>query len=222
MWEALFVVVVVSFFFGALVYWGLRARRTFVKDKTELINLLESFYKEVSGDVKVVAGEANKVVYEKICKLMDKAIKEGKISQLEIVIGPQVSVFPDDLKLLNEDGTIKQEVVSPHKIHPLFELLKKYPDVVKVYYKTDASFLNVRHFAIVENGKRFLYVEKLHSPLQESEALLVENPNPILFRKYKKLFEKVVRDKSVVPLTVNNLNLVKFSDFREFTEKRAA
>jgi hypothetical protein len=178
----------------------------------------------VRGNVRIVAGEANKTVYERICKLIEKAINEGRISLLEIVIGPEISVYSEDLKLLDEDGRIRECVSNPHTIHPLFSLMKKYPDKVKVYYKTDASFLNVRHFAIVENGKKFLYVEKLHSPLQESEAVLIENPNPILFGKYKKLFNEIINSGRVTPLQpeLKKLKVVRFSDFSSFKEKRAA
>jgi hypothetical protein len=204
-----------------VIWWGLRAERTFVRNKSDLVSLLESLYSGVEGSVKIVAGEANKAVYERICKLIEKAIDEGRISLLEIVVGPEISVYSRDLKLLDGDGRIKESVLNPHKIHPLFNLMKKYPDKVKIYYKTDASFLNVRHFAIVENGKKLLYVEKLHSPLQESEAVLIENPNPVLLRKYKKLFSKIINSGRVTPLQPEKLRIVRFSDFSGLKEKQA-
>jgi hypothetical protein len=204
-----------------VILWGLRAERTFVRNKSDLVSLLESLYSGVEGSVKIVAGEANKAVYERICKLIEKAIDEGRISLLEIVVGPEISVYSRDLKLLDGDGRIKESVLNPHKIHPLFNLMKKYPDKVKIYYKTDASFLNVRHFAIVENGKKLLYVEKLHSPLQESEAVLIENPNPVLLRKYKKLFSKIINSGRVTPLQPEKLRIVRFSDFSSLKEKQA-
>jgi len=204
-----------------VIWWGLRAERTFVRNKSDLVSLLESLYSGVEGSVKIVAGEANKAVYERICKLIEKAIDEGRISLLEIVVGPEISVYSRDLKLLDGDGRIKESVLNPHKIHPLFNLMKKYPDKVKIYYKTDASFLNVRHFAIVENGKKLLYVEKLHSPLQESEAVLIENPNPVLLRKYKKLFSKIINSGRVTPLQPEKLRIVRFSDFSSLKEKQA-
>jgi len=192
-----------------LLYWGLKSERIFVKSREELILLLETIYREVRGTVCVVAGEANRSVYEKICSLVEELLSKGENLEIEIIIGPVVSVSSEDLKL------VQSGKISP-SLHPLFTLMERYPERVKVYYKTDTSFSNVRHFVIAEDkdGNNLLYVEKLHPPLKESEAVFIKNPNPILIRKYIRLFNKLKSSKRVKRLNLQNLRIVKFSDFQ--------
>jgi len=179
-----------------LVFVGyeiLKQRVKLISDREELFELLKGIYEfklRNKAKIFVFGGEANKEVYEKLYPLIYEKLKGGEIREVSFVVGPEISIYREDEERI-EKGNVKLA-----EIHPIFKLKQEFPEAVRVYIKRDNSLANVNHFVTVEDEEgntTLVYVEALHRPLQESRAVLIEKPNFLVSRKYRKLRSEILK-----------------------------
>jgi len=198
------------------VFWFiLRGRVEYVKDRGELLEKLENLYGQFSGYIFVLAGEANKSMYEKLYSVVRESIRKGEVKKLKIVVGPEISIYPEDRDCLDSEGKAKN-IECFKNLHPLFKLLSEFPEKIEVYYKIDNSLSNQRHFVLmIDFFKSYLYVEALHKPLQESRAILIHRPNVLEIIRYLLKFFFIIYFKKVERISLNETSIrkVRFSDF---------
>ncbi len=195
----------------------IRQKDRFIFSEDELKRSLQEIYENVSGEVFVHAGEANVKTYSQLKPVIENFLNKNPQNKVNFVIGPIISVKSEIYKQLQEN---KFSDLKLEELHPLFDLLFKYPGKVNIYYKKDDSFKDINHFAI---GGNYLYMEAFHKPLQERKAILVENPVSGLRKKYEKFKKLLLNSKSkIIRLSPDKEKLkkliesgqIKFSDFR--------
>ncbi len=200
-----------------LVWPIIRQKDRFIFSEDELKRSLQEIYKNVKGEVFVHAGEANVKTYSQLKPVIESFLNKNPQNRVIFVIGPIISIKPEIYKRLQKN---KFSDLKVEELHPLFDLLFKYPDKVNIYYKKDDSFKDINHFAI---GGNYLYMEAFHKPLQERKAILVESPVSSLRKKYDKFKKLLLNSKSkIIRLSPDKEKLkkliesgqIKFSDFR--------
>lgn len=215
-WVALGVLAIWYFYSG---YGILRQKEIYLGTQNELYNAYYGGIGNVQpNNLCINAGEANIVFYEPFAKRLDEKLQQNSGFEVSVVFGPKLSTFASNKVFLDErkkDFFIPKNDITSDELfglHPLFALKNKYPNRVRLYLKQSN---NDSHFAIIDGdkNKRFLYIEKPHLPLNETEAMLFENPNPVLWKKYKKISEDMI--KSNEELEIGAINTVPFAFFQE-------
>jgi len=176
----------------------IRQNERVIGNKGELYAAIEEVYSRHISNLKVVAGEANKEIYEKLCPKMKKLLNENPKDTISIVIGPNISIFKEDLNMVDENGKLKTASDSS-KIHPIFNLKTdaELGSRVSIYYKTGTKYSDESHFILSD---QLIYNEKPHRLLQETVAVIIEQPNVLMKKSYVKDFNRIINYQSVEEL----------------------
>ena len=168
-------------------------------------------------------GEANPEVYRKIEDKLNSLSEDIKRKNIKIAlfVGPRLAIEENKADKIDKEGKVLDKVSDDEfwELHPLLRMVRRYPHNITVFYKIDDTFYEENHFIYADG---IVYVEALHDPLKEGEATIVENPNPIVKRTYKKkieLLKKGLKDKIIIPITSSDTETAKktirFSTFKE-------
>jgi len=109
----------------------IRQKDKIILSEEELKNSLREIYKNVAGEVFVHAGEANFRTYSQLKSVIEGFLEQNPKNRVTFVLGPVISVDSKVYRLIKE----QPESLDLEKIHPLFELLFRYPEKVNIYYK---------------------------------------------------------------------------------------
>ncbi len=180
-----------------------RQKERRLSSKEEIYEAMQDeVYQKNTLHLDVVAGEANIEIYWKLCKIIQNKLSEGSLEMVNFIIGPSLSTWETEKTVLDHLDKIKPEFQKPGKIkelHPLFQLLLDYPDKVNVYYKKpNTKIENEPHFVLTDT---LIYTERPHKPLNESKAMIIENPNILMRNKYSKKLDNIKTGTEVVKLT---------------------
>jgi len=202
-----------TLFYGYFVVWALiRQKEHAVYSKDQIHALLN---KNLTGKTLLLsAGEANIAFYDGFCRKLDEQIDRGSMTDIHFMVGPRLSTWEDNQQKLKKldteenwypnDGMSEEEIA---KLHPILDLIRKHPSRVKISLKDDDSL----HFAIADNH---LYIEKPHEPLEEKCGMLIERPNPLLKRQYKKMFDRLTQEGAKC-IRKENMHDVAFGYFQK-------
>jgi len=196
-----------------------KGRVEYIDNKGELFEGLKKLYRHFSGYVFILAGEANKTIYQELYTIAKNSFKSGRIRKFKIIVGPEISIYPEDRVCLHSDGRAK-DISCFINLHPLFKLLSEFPDMVEIYYKMDSSLSNQKHFALMLSPlNSCLYVKALHLPHEESKAILIYKPNIVEILRYLLKFLFIVHFKNVKRLRLDeeSVKCVRFNDFSSYT-----
>jgi len=205
----------VAFCYLLIVFMLVRQRERSIINQDDLYITIDSMYSQKISNLSVVAGEANKKMYQSLCPKIKRLLLNNTEEKISIVIGPIISVFDDDMQKLGTNGKLKDKSCIAD-IHPIFGLMKD-QDIsnrVSIYYKTNDQYSNQSHFVISD---QIIYNEKSHAPLQETTAVIITKPNIFMKYAYKKRFEKIIKDeKYVVRLETDKkvMDNVVFDNFK--------
>lgn len=152
--------------------------------------------------LKLSAGEANIAFYDAFCRAIRTKLEEERMRDVRFVVGPKLSTWKGNRSKLaapeeTGEGWMPRPDIADEDLahlHPILGLVRDFPGQVRLYLKKSES----PHFALA--GDRYLYAEAPHAPLDEKCGMLIERPNPLLRRRYAKMFEQIVGDdKEVTP-----------------------
>lgn len=163
--------------------------------------------------LKISAGEANIAFYETFCREIRTKLEEGHMGDVRFVVGPKLSTWKSNRSKLDQpedaaEGWLPKTNVADEdivRLHPILGLVRDYPEKTHLYLKKSES----PHFALA--GDRYLYAEAPHVPLDEKCGMLIERPNPLLRRRYAKMFEQIVGDDQKV--TPDKFRRLRFDYF---------
>ena len=202
--SVILLIVVVSFVLALPI---LRQSDRIILSEKELKSSLEEIYRNVHGEIFVHAGEANVETYSQLKDVIEDFLKD-KENKIIFVVGPVLSVYDTVFSKYSRENI--GDIHELKDVHPLFELLYKYPNQVRVYYKKNNFYEKVNHFAI---GGNYLYIEPRHKPLKERVAILIKNPIFTLKKHYENLRDKILTDReNIAVLQLDDLNKANIHD----------
>jgi len=194
-----------------LSFFILSQKESIVRGRDEIYMSMNKVYQKKTKTLKVLAGEANKNVYIKLCELIEQKFDEGTLQKVIFAVGPTISIFSEDMKYIDSNGKFNNQIDSIIELHPIFKLYQKYNQQVEIYYKKNNEYINDSHFVITDN---ILYVEKPHQPLEETDAVIINNPNPFLKYKYQRKIKNLLNKNDLIKInSIQDLTNIKFYDF---------
>lgn len=73
-----------------------------------------------------------------------------------------------------------------------------FPEKVSIYIKkSNTDIENKPHFVLTDS---LVYRERLHKPLDENKAVIIENPNKWMQNKYRKKLDEIKESSEVIKL----------------------
>lgn len=202
-----------------------RQKERKLSSKEEIYNVMQDdVYQRNTQNIDVVAGEANIEIYDKLCSITKRKLVDASLESASFIVGPILSTWDSQQEVIRiSDQKIKSEYQITGKIkdlHPIFELFLDFPEKVSVYIKkSNSNIENEPHFVLTDS---LVYKERLHKPLDENKAVIIENPNRWMHNKYRKKLDEIKASSEVIKLNSEKdvWSNVRFGFFQKRTSAK--